>query len=230
MNQEERFGRFKDAPWFNNSEEEENVLIGGAGGIGSWLALLANRAGFVPMVYDFDTYESHNMGGQLCKVSDIGKPKVEALQDSVKLFCGNEIYIFNEKYSENSMTHRWVFAGFDNMEARRFMFEKWKSVYANDAEAIFIDGRLLAEQIQIYCVTPKNMDRYEKYALFSDSEVEEAPCTMKQTSHVAAMIASFMVAFFTNHITNVRANSEVRNVPYFWEYFTPIGYLNIEEL
>lgn len=55
--------RFKDAPWF--PKEETNVVIGGAGGIGSWLSLLISRAGFFPIVYDFDILEEHNLAGQL---------------------------------------------------------------------------------------------------------------------------------------------------------------------
>ncbi len=36
--------RFKDAPWY--AKEDVNVLIGGAGGIGSWLTLFLSRANF----------------------------------------------------------------------------------------------------------------------------------------------------------------------------------------
>jgi len=42
------------------------------------------------------------------------------------------------------------------------------------------------------------------------------------------MIASHMVAFFTNHYTNVVEKDNSRSVPFFWEYFIPIDYLNIE--
>lgn len=228
MDIKDKFGRFKDAPWFNTSEEEENVIIGGAGGIGSWLALLLNRAGFVPIIYDFDKYEVHNIGGQLCKVSDIGKSKVESLNDTINLLCGNEVHINEEKYTPESMTHTFTFSAFDNMQARKDMFHKWLSVYKDDPDAIFIDGRLIFEQLQIYCVTPDKAKEYEK-SLFNDAEVEEVMCTMKQTSHTAAMIASYMTAFFTNHITNIKAKEKLRYVPFFWEYFSPIGYNQIEE-
>lgn len=220
-------GRFKDAPWFSLGVD---VLIGGAGGIGSWVSLLLSRAGFTPVIYDFDSYEMHNMAGQLCRKKDVGLSKVGALANTILEFSDTVCHTFNEKYDENSMTGKFVFAGFDNMEARRMMFLNWKKLYGDNKEAVFIDGRLLAEQIQIYCVVggTDRVRKYEETALFLDSEVEEAPCTMKQTSHIAAMIASFMTAFFTNHLTNV-LKGQSRNIPYFWEYFSPIGYLNIEE-
>ena len=47
--------RFKDAPWF--PKEETAIIVGGAGGIGSWLSLLLSRAGFYPIVYDYDRLE-----------------------------------------------------------------------------------------------------------------------------------------------------------------------------
>lgn len=223
-----KYGRFKDAPWFNTSGEEINVLIGGAGGIGSHLAFLLTRAGFIPFIYDFDSYEVHNQSGQLCKVSDTGKAKVSALQETIKMFCDIEITIFNEAYEENSPTHNYVFSGFDNMKARKIMYENWKKQFNGDKNAIFIDGRLTMEQIQIFCVTGDRANEYEKH-LFDDSEVEEASCTMKQTTHTAAMIAAHMTAFFTNHITNVNQGVPVRSVPFFWEYFIPIDNLVMEE-
>lgn len=229
MNAEPRFNRFKDAPWFPINEV--NVLVGGAGGIGSWLILILTRAGFTPVVYDFDIYEEHNMGGQLCKTSDVRKPKVNAIRDTVKDFCANkEILVFNEKYTESSMSDRFCFSGFDNMEARKAMFDNWKKGFGNDPSAIFIDGRLTMEQLQIFCVQGNDLENiklYEEEYLFNDSEVEEVACTMKQTTHSAMMIASHMMGFFTNHFSKVNSGDQSRNIPFMWEYFIPIDYLNV---
>lgn len=224
---EARFSRFKDAPWFGDGE---GVIVGGAGGIGSWLTLLLARAGMNPVVFDFDTYEAHNMGGQLCRTSDIGRTKVNTIQIIVKEFTGLSVSVFNETYAADSMTSEFVFSAFDNMEARKSMFYAWKRNYEDYGAMnnIFIDGRLTMEQLQIFCVTPETADKYEKEALFDDSEVADAPCTARQTSHSAAMIAAHMVGFFTNHLTNIKQGQKVRNVPYFWEYFIPIDYLNVE--
>jgi hypothetical protein len=82
--------------------------------------------------------------------------------------------------------------------------------------------------LQIFCVTPENADRYAREHLFHDSAVEEAPCTMKQTSHTAAMIGSLMSAFFTNHITNVYLGETLREVPFYYEFVVPMNFTQSE--
>ena len=217
----QQFDRFKDAPWF--PQRDELVMIGGAGGIGSWLAFFLTRAGFKPTIYDFDVIEEHNVGGQLFRNSDVGLPKVSALFNIIKEFCGSEINTFNERIDENSPTHYFMFSAFDNMRARKDLFEVWKKSIPNcPVTPIFIDGRLTMEQLQIFCVTPDKIEEYEQNHLFDDSEVEDAPCTMKQTSHSAAMIASHMVGAFTNHITNIYEREIIRDVPFYYEFFIPV--------
>lgn len=225
---EARFDRFKDAPWFS-SQTEELVLVGGAGGIGSWLTFFLARAGFKPFVFDFDTVEEHNIGGQMFRTQDIGSFKVKAVQSIVYQFCNKEINTFEVKVDENTQTHYFMFSAFDNMEARKNLFNVWKkSLETSVVTPIFIDGRLTMEQLQIFCVTPENMNEYETNHLFEDSEVEDAPCTMKQTTHSAAMIASHMVAFFTNHLTNIYEREVVRDVPFLYEFFIPVSYTEIQ--
>ena len=217
----QQFDRFKDAPWF--PQRDELVMIGGAGGIGSWLAFFLTRAGFKPTIFDFDVIEEHNVGGQLFRNSDVGMPKVSALYNIIKEFCGSEINTFNQRIDENSPTHYFMFSAFDNMQARKDLFEVWKKSIPNcSVTPIFIDGRLTMEQLQIFCVTPDKIEEYEQNHLFDDSEVEDAPCTMKQTSHSAAMIASHMVGSFTNHITNIYEREIIRDVPFYYEFFIPV--------
>lgn len=223
------YERFKDAPWYN-PENSEMVLIGGTGGIGSWLAFFLARAGFSPTVFDDDIVEEMNIAGQLFRTSDVGKSKVQAVHDITRDFTGSEINGINGKYTmEEGIAHSFMFSAFDNMEARKTMFEKWKA-NINDSlvDPIFIDGRLNAEQMQILCVRKNDIEKYEQH-LFSDSEVEDAPCAFKQTTHAAAMIASHMTAFFTNHITNIRENAMVRDIPFYYEFFIPITLTDIRD-
>ena len=222
--------RFKDAPWF--PRENEYVLIGGAGGIGSWLSFFLTKIGFNLYLYDFDTVEDHNLGGQLFRQADLGISKTMAVAKIVHDFCDGQITTFTLPVTPDTMTHTYCFSAFDNMEARRILFDVWKKSWGlaqgTGVTPIFIDGRLELEQIQIFCVTPENADRYERNHLFHDSVVGEAPCTMKQTSHTAAMIGSLMTAFFTNHIANTYAKEIIREVPFYHEYLVPMNYTNSE--
>lgn len=228
-----RRGRFKDASWYPKSDTF--VLVGGAGGIGSWLTLMLTRAGFIPFVYDFDTIEVHNIGGQLYGTEDVNKPKAEALKELVYRLTGDEINAHNERVTEDTMTNNIVLSAFDNMRARKDMFTSWSKMYGDDPKSIFIDGRLEAEHMQILCVRggPVNIvaDRtiYEEKYLFDDSQVEDAPCTMRQTSHAAAMIAAHMTGFLTNHMSNVIDGDAARAVPFFWEYAIPLDYLEVKQ-
>ena len=213
--------RFKDAPWF--PKEVTSAVIGGAGGIGSWLTFLLARAGFEPIVYDFDIVEEHNIGGQLFGTDQVGLSKVEALSNMIAKFSDTQITVLEEKFTTDSMAHQYMFAAFDNMKARKDMFEIWWRDNHDNPNAVLIDGRLLMEQMQIFCVTTANAKEYQTEHLFDDSEVVAENCTMKQTSHSACMIASLMTGFFTNHMTNIAQGSVVRQVPFFHEYFIPIN-------
>lgn len=227
MRQEQQSNRFKGAAWF--PENEERVIIGGSGGIGSWLGLYLARAGFMPMIYDFDRVEEHNLGGQLFTQGDIGTLKVTALQQILQKFTGDNVDVFNEEFTLESPSHHFMFSAFDNMAARKTMFNVWKrSIDSCAVTPLFIDGRLEMEQLQIFCVTPETMDKYEREHLFDDSEVEDTECTVRQTTHTAAMIATLMTAFFTNHIANIYTRERLRSVPFYYEFFTPGVFTNLE--
>lgn len=214
--------RFQGLDWYSQ-DDSPVVVVGGAGGIGSWLSFFLARANFNVTLSDFDTVEEHNIGGQLFKRNQIGRYKAEAVGKNVSEFSTNTINAQIVKITEETATHEFMFSAFDNMDARRAMFKVWKRSWNSMNRPIFIDGRLNAEQFQIFCVTPENADVYERIHLFNDSEVEDAPCSAQQTTHTAAMIAGHMVGFFTNHITNINLRDEVREIPFMYEYFTPMN-------
>jgi len=217
--------RFSSAPWY--SEDALLVLVGGAGGIGSWLTVLLARAGFKPYVVDHDVLEETNLAGQLYGKEYIGFAKVVALANMVEQLTGMQIHSDEAKIDFGSSTEKYCFSCFDNMLARKAMFHNWRSAFGSDHEAIFIDGRLAAEHMQVFCIRGGDIDNQDAYIekhLFSDDDkdVDNITCTLKQTSHSAAMIAANMVGFFTNHITNVRQMNQGRVVPAYWDYFTPV--------
>lgn len=235
--------RFKGAPWFIK-EEGLSIFIGGAGGIGSWVTLFLSRAGYKVVVADYDTIEEHNLGGQFFLFGDIGKKKVAALHGSMQKFSDTSItgldIKLNESFYESVLNNspnlgsfRVVVSAFDNMEARTGLFNFWErtlSIEDNvNIPSLFIDGRLEMEQMQIFCVT-SDIESREEYrrTLFSDGDVPDLSCTMKQTSHCAAMIASHMTGFITNHVANWKTGVEAREVPAYFEYVIPSNHIETE--
>lgn len=229
---EPQFGRVKGASWFPLLYKKD-VMVLGQGGIGSWTSLLLSRIGVRLHIFDMDTYEVHNMTGQIVKLDHIGKSKVEAMSSVIRDFSPTcDVTCYEEKYTEDSQSNDIMICGFDNMVARKTAFSRWKEYLLQEgidkSTCFFQDGRLLAEHLQIFNIPgdkPELIEKYEKEYLFNDADVAEVECTFKQTSHCAAMIASHMVGFLTNWISNVDKKSKgqpaARAVPFFYEYLIP---------
>lgn len=222
--------RFRDASWFEKAEKfDVPIIIGGAGGIGSWLTLLLSRvlsSSSYLFLYDFDEVEEVNMAGQLFSKNQIRLPKVQAVYETVLQFSDfTKLSVQNMKYDPESLRSPVMFAAFDNMQARKDMFENWKKEPPLvDYGKLFVDGRLLAEQLQILFVTPETADIYESKYLFSDSEVVSENCSYKQTSHFAANIAAKMVQGFTNWLIK----DEVE-LPFYYEEIGSLFLTTIED-
>jgi hypothetical protein len=119
------------------------------------------------------------------------------------------------------------------MEARTDFFNLFIK-QANGKVKWFVDGRLLMEQMRIYCIRKSNqsaINDYMEHHLFLDSDVEDLPCTMKQVSHGAAMIATHMTGFITNIVSNELVwKEEVFKVPYMWDYIIPTNCVTEKQL
>ena len=205
-----RTGRFKDAPWFNPGID---VIIGGQGGIGSWLSLFLGRQECNLILFDPDIFSEENLAGQFCNSNVLDKNKAESIKEILidNGFCNDNLSItIFEEYNDKSLSGSIVFSCFDNMKARKIMFDKWCN-YKN--KKLFIDGRLLSENYAVYAVTPDKIEDYKK-ELYDDSEIDDAPCTFKSTTHCSAMIAANMTSLFNNYIANELTKENIRVIPF----------------
>lgn len=238
-----QFDRMKGAKWFEKAQRQD-VMILGQGGIGSWLTLLISRFGCPIYTYDMDTFEAHNMTGQLVRAKDIGKLKTTAVVEICREFNdgygGNTVYP-NGIFDVNAFITPVTLCGFDNMDARKLAFRKWKEIIRENSnlpngggygkiltsDFFFQDGRLTAEQFLIFNIPgdrPDLMEKYEKEWLFDEKEGYEGDCTFKQTSHAAAMVASHMAGFYTNWLTNiVTKDKNYTKLPFKYEYIIPFN-------
>lgn len=203
--------RFKAANWYEKSLNE-TILMGGVGGIGSYtLFFLTKTIPCTYYVFDHDIVETHNIGTQFFMKKEIGTSKVKSMEVRVQEFTTvDKLITFNQKYEKGSGAKPIMIAAFDNMEARKNMFESWK---AQDNRELFVDGRLRANYYEIYTVQKGQENAYEK-TLFDSSEVMQAPCTYKQTSYFAGLIGARITHLVVNYLSNKYSEVPVCDVPF----------------
>lgn len=214
--------RFSGAVWFDAAKQTD-CLIGGIGSIGSWLALaLARTVGSITLV-DMDTVDLENLGGQFFQRKNVGEQKTVSLGDNLDEFAFNMALIRTKaariQEVATSIYPAIVFSCFDNMEARKVLFENWilRTQCVENNYPIFIDCRLGFDYYQIFCVTKDRIEDYRK-TLFNDGEIPETPCTLKCTTNVAMMAAANMTGFLQNHLSNVVTETPMSMVPFFKGY------------
>lgn len=226
------YGRFKSALWFDNIATSR-IMILGQGGIGSWLTLFLARTGANLITVDFDSFENHNQGGQLCGTESIGQLKVTAVSKLITQLCGqNNITPINEKITDNE-NEQWcqyvslcdvVCTSFDSIAARKIAYYQWLKF--GKKNSLFVDGRMSMEQGQVFTVQKNaSQDDFTHYedSFFDDSELPEAPCTAKATSHCGALIASLMAAQIINWFTNQDSGNMKRVVENQLNFCLPIN-------
>lgn len=227
----DNLARFKGASWFNIVQMQE-VLVAGAGGIGSWfISLLARTNPRSISVFDGDTFETHNMSGQMVNKKGVGENKAQFSQTFALEFSNyKNVSVYPQMYTEECFTAKIMVCGFDNMEARKLFFNKWLQLVHSGTvdrkECLFIDGRLLAEEFQILTIQGSDDYAISKYTndfLFSDKDAEEPNCTLKQTSHMAAKIGATMVEFFISFCNNLNPTNNPRLIPWYHEYNSPMN-------
>lgn len=217
--------RFQSAEWFSELKSS-NITIGGAGSLGSWLALMLARTNPDKIiVFDMDTVEDANLGGQFFGWENVGRDKISALSDNIYQFSRYSIQAY-KRYQRSDRTSHICFSCFDNMEARKDMFYTWLNLKPAISDKmnnskLFIDCRLGFEYFQIFVVRPLKND-VEAYldTLFNDDEVAPAPCSLKVNTFIPMMAASQMVAFYVNFLVNVKHNKRIREVPFSYEFHT----------
>lgn len=222
----EETSRFNSAIWFDKTRKQD-VTIAGLGGIGSYVVFMLSRLDVNTMtLYDPDKVERVNLSGQLYNSNQIGNYKVDAAASMIADYSNYYSFVAkHEKLDENSMISKVTICGFDNMKARKDAFRNWANFVARlpeeeRGECLFIDGRLAAEELQVFCIKGDDTDgerRYEPY-LFSDSQAAPTVCSYKQTTFMANMIGSIIVNLFINFVANQCNPLIDRDLPFYTEY------------
>jgi hypothetical protein len=181
---------------------ETPITIIGAGAIGSFTTLSLAKMGYEHLtIYDFDTIEEANMNSQFYRLSDVGKPKVEALSNLVKDFTGVEITAKNQRY-ENGTFKGIVISAVDSMAIRKLLWDQHK--YSPFGVKLYIDGRMGAEFAACYAMkltAEKDVKAYEN-TLYSDEDAVQERCTAKATMYCVLSLASHIAKVVKDFTSN----------------------------
>lgn len=223
--QDETTSRFSSAVWFEEIQKKV-VILAGVGGIGSYVGfLLARMKPKSLFIYDDDIVEFANMSGQLYSSEDVGKRKVDALASMISKYAMyDSTFAIAERFTNDCEASDIMICGFDNMKARKTFFDKWVNHVSRKSDedkkhCLFIDGRLAAEELQVFCIQGDdtyNICNYQNF-LFSDEEADTTICSYKQTTFMANMIGSIIVNLFTNFVANEIVEG-LRDLPFLTSY------------
>lgn len=166
----------------------QKLHIFGCGAIGSFATIMLHKMGINNFtLYDFDQVESANIGVSTYDYSDLGKPKVKALESQL---TGAEVNAINGKVTKETnlnLKNEIAILAFDNMEIRAEV----ASLICKAKAKAMIDGRMGAQIFQMYVLTkPKLADYMTTW--YSDEDGDDEPCTAKATPWCGSLAGSFI--------------------------------------
>jgi len=179
------------------SPDRDNKMplhVVGVGATGSNDVLVAAKIGLEPIhVWDEDTVEISNNGGQIYSLDDIGKPKVLALQETVQKLAGMNLVVHNKWWTSKDKLRGIIVCGVDSMKTRK---ELWTHVRSRSIPCpLFIDHRIGGETAIVFTVPTQNSlacERFEE-TLHTDEEAAPLPCTQRGCYDINNIVAGLTI-------------------------------------
>ena len=176
------------------------ITIIGAGAVGSCVALALAKCGATDItVWDDDSVEPHNLPNQWFRMRDVGRQKVDALQEIVEDMTGVVLKTRNERFRKHTGTELTICC-VDSMDVRIALWKQLKMLQP----ALYIDSRMGAEVGMVKCVGLAS-GWYED-TLYTSEEALPAPCTAKATMYCASGLAALIAA----QVANYASDREIR--------------------
>ena len=178
---------------------EVPIHIIGCGSVGSWTALTLAKMGASQLtVWDHDVVDEHNIPNQVYRPADVGRPKVEALAETIEAMTGNALSIRNRRF-DGLVDSGMVIIAVDSMDAR---IDLWRALRDQPLDWL-IDSRMGAEVARILTVNVVSLAGQRDYGrtLYRSVDALREPCTARSTAYCATGLASFIVAKIVKLIT-----------------------------
>lgn len=168
----------------------KRFIIIGAGSTGSLLTFCLAKMGVDDItVMDYDVVEEANIPNQLYRPEDIGKPKVDCLEEIIKSFTGIDIEPINLKVEEGTdllpTLNTIMILTVDNIESRKIVYNKMK-----DYPILLIDTRMGGEGYSIRVIDLGSDDDKKEYEEDLKGKFKDLPCGQKAISYSIMSLAS----------------------------------------
>ena len=203
--------------------KDKSISVIGVGATGSYVALLLAQMGWgdsnqgqgILRVFDGDKVEEHNLANQIYDLSHIGKPKVEALKETILRKCGFEIETYNQMVDDKTdsalIRSTYVFILTDTMKSRKEIFEKHlRFPFETD---LLVETRMGLKDGRIYSFNPNNGDHIEEWkkTLYTDDVAEASVCGGSQSVvSTVGFLSSLAVSRVLQHFNNRYGNDNIR--------------------
>ena len=186
------------------------VTVIGAGATASWLVLMLARLGIKNItVFDFDVVEEHNVPNQAFGLQDIGKKKVEALQEMVHVQTGVDIVVHDKRFIKQRL-NGIVFCMIDTMEGRKQIWED--AVKMKTRIDHYIEPRMGLDMARIYNVNPMDLNHIKQYetTFYGDEDAEVSACGTSLTVVTSAVAtASWCARQLINFVNGEELDNEI---------------------
>lgn len=198
----------------NPSDYTGKIHVIGVGATGSRIVKNLIELGFLGRqihIYDFDIVEEHNVNNQVFDLNDIGKPKVQAMQDLIEHGYGEKIHAHQVEVTADTRLNGIVFLLTDTMKSRKNLVEAMK---INPNIKLVIETRLDPRCGYIHSFNPINRAHFEFFSdtLFDDDEAVEvvSACGTRQTiGHVVDILSGMAMCEFVKFVNEEKIGNQL---------------------
>jgi molybdopterin/thiamine biosynthesis adenylyltransferase len=181
------------------------ITLIGAGGIGAAAGLTLAKMGVGYLeVWDDDHVSTENLATQFHRLSDIGRPKVEAFAEMVGEFSDdtNINTVYGRVGPDDRIGGDIVISAVDSIQARK---DIWQAVFDKGFPSFnwYIDGRMAAEEAQLLVVNANDTAWYQELIeSIDDHQFPSLPCTAKATIYGANLTSALIGAVVHKIVSN----------------------------
>ena len=203
------------------------IAIVGNGSIGSFLALALNKLGFKNLILiDDDKIEKHNVPTQFYFNTDIGKYKVNALNNYLE---GNITTFVNKVKPNHKMNADVVFICVDSLKQRKIILNAILTSYEEyNKPKLIIDGRMHRLIFRVFTLSLKNTDLLKNYIEGLLDDEYEGDCTEKGIIQNVFAVVAVMVEQFKK-VVNGEPYSDLVNCDFEQYLFIQSAKLGVEK-